>query len=70
MERIIKIGNIKDMLKWDPEEEKRVLREEAFERGHAEDVRAVMETFHCTKERAMEILEIPADIQPKILAML
>ncbi|MGN0940177.1 MAG: hypothetical protein ACI4OA_00565 [Selenomonadaceae bacterium] len=66
----MKIGNIEDLLKWDPEEEKRVLRQEALERAHAEDVRAVMKSLNCTKEKAMELLKIPADLEPKILAML
>ena len=81
-------------LKWDADEEKKVLRAESRAEGKAEgieegeargeargevkgeakgrakDVRSLMKMMRCTKERAMEILEIPADLQPKILAML
>ena len=61
-------------LKWDAEEEKKVIREESREEGReegkAESVRSLMETLHCTKEKAMELLKIPADLQPKVLALL
>ncbi|MGN0941740.1 MAG: transposase [Selenomonadaceae bacterium] len=68
--------------KWDAEEEKRVLcaeseargeakgKAEGVEESHAKDVRSLMETLQCTKEKAMELLKIPADLQPRILAML
>ncbi len=56
--------------KWDAEEEKKVLRAEGEEKGRADSVRSLMETLHCTKEKAMELLKIPADIQPKVLALL
>ena len=63
-------------LKWDAEEEKKVIREESREEGReegkaegkAESVRSLMETLHCTKEKAMELLKIPADLRPKVLA--
>jgi len=65
-------------LKWDVEEEKKVIREEGveegLERGRAEgtaaSARSLMETLNCTKEKAMELLKIPADLRPKVLALL
>ena len=39
-------------------------------RGRAASARSLMETLHCTKEKAMELLKIPADLQPKVLALL
>ena len=61
-------------LKWDAEEEKKVIREESREEGEAEgraaSVRSLMESLHCTREKAMELLKIPADLQPKVLALL
>ena len=53
-------------LKWDADEEKKVIQAES----RAKDVRSVMKSMRCTKEKAMELLEIPADLQPKILTML
>ena len=38
--------------------------------GKAEAARSLMESLHCTKEKAMELLKIPAELQPKILALL
>ena len=49
---------------------RKVLLEEREAKSHAKDVRSLMKAMRCTKEKAMEILEIPADLQPKILAML
>lgn len=65
-------------LKWDAEEEKKVLREEAveegmekgLEQGRVEAARSLMETLNCSKEKAMELLKIPADLRPKVLALL
>ncbi len=60
--------------KWDAEEEKKVLcaesRAEGIEETQTKNVRSLMKKLHCTKERAMEILEVPPNLQPKILAML
>ncbi len=53
-------------LKWDADEEKKVIQAES----RAKDVRSLMKSMRCTKEKAMELLEIPADLQPKILTML
>ena len=38
--------------------------------GKAEAARSLMESLHCTTEKAMELLKIPAELQPKILALL
>lgn len=38
--------------------------------GKAEAARSLMETLHCTKEKAMELLKIPAELRPKVLALL
>ena len=38
--------------------------------GKAEAARSLMESLHCTKEKAMELLKIPAELQPKIIALL
>ena len=38
--------------------------------GKAEAARSLMESLHCTKEKAMELLKIPAELQPKVLALL
>ena len=57
-------------LKWDTEEEKKVLREEGREEGMIAAARSLMETLHCTKEKAMELLKIPAELRPKVLALL
>lgn len=69
-------------LQWDSDVEKKVLREEGveegLERGRAEGkeegkveaARSLMETLHCTKERAMDLLKIPAELRPKVLALL
>jgi len=45
-------------------------RAEGEARGRAEATRSLMESLHCTKEKAMELLKIPAELQPKILALL
>ena len=39
-------------------------------KGRAESVRSLMESLNCTKERAMELLKVPVDLQPEILALL
>ena len=39
-------------------------------KGRAESVRSLMESLDCTQERAMELLKVPVDLQPKILALL
>ena len=39
-------------------------------KGKAEAARSLMETLNCTKEKAMELLKIPAELQPKVLALL
>lgn len=63
-------------------EERREAREEGKEEGRAEGkaegraegkaeaARSLMEMLHCTKEKAMELLKIPPELQPKILALL
>lgn len=33
-------------------------------------VRSLMETLHCTKEKAIELLKIPDDLRPKVMALL
>ncbi|MGN0940176.1 MAG: hypothetical protein ACI4OA_00560 [Selenomonadaceae bacterium] len=40
------------------------------EKALADNVKALMETLPCKKEKAMELLKVPADIQPKVLALL
>ncbi len=35
-----------------------------------ESVRSVMESLKCTKERALEILKVPAEKRAKLLALL
>lgn len=61
-------------LKWNITDAKKYWMEEAHEngeiKGKAESARSLMETMHCTKEKAMELLQIPAELQPKILALL
>lgn len=65
-------------LKWNIKDAKKYWMEEAHENGKVEgeingkveSARSLMETLHCTKEKAMELLKIPAELQPKILAML
>ena len=73
-------------LQWDADEEKKVIREEGREegrgegraeglaegetKGKAEAARSLMETLNCTKEKAMELLKIPADMQKKVLALM
>ena len=39
-------------------------------KGKAEAARSLMETLNCTKEQARELLKIPAELQPKVLALL
>ena len=38
--------------------------------GKAEAARSLMESLDITKEKAMELLKIPAELQPKVLALL
>ena len=45
-----------------------VFRREAVD--HVPVLRTLMETLCCTREKAMDLLKIPPDLQPKILAML
>lgn len=35
-----------------------------------ENVRSLMSSLNCDARRAMELLKIPADLQPKVLALL
>ncbi|MDD6698174.1 MAG: hypothetical protein ACI4OD_11200 [Selenomonas sp.] len=44
--------------------------QEGHAEGKAEAARSLMESLHCTKEKAMELLKIPAELQPKVLALL
>ena len=43
---------------------------EGLNEGKAESARTLMETLHCTKEKAMELLKIPPELRPKILSLL
>ena len=45
-------------------------RTEGKAEGKAESVRSLMESLNCTAEKAMELLKIPAALQPKVLALL
>lgn len=45
-------------------------REEGRAEGRAEAARSLMESLNCTKEKAMELLKIPDDLRPKVLALL
>ena len=45
-------------------------RAEGKAESKAESVRSLMESLNCTKEKAMELLKIPVEFQPKILALL
>lgn len=38
--------------------------------GKAEAVHSLIEALDCTKEKAMDLLKIPPEMQPKILALL
>ena len=44
--------------------------DEVHEKILVSSVKAMLETLGCPRETAMELLKIPADLQPKILAML
>ena len=65
-------------LQWDADEEKKedvaihgsVDSAEGETKGKAEAARSLMETLNCTKEKAMELLKIPADMQKKVLALM
>lgn len=52
------------------EEEKREAEARGKNNGIAESVRSLMESLHCTKEHAMELLKVPASLQPKIVTLL
>ena len=39
-------------------------------RGRAEATHSLMESLHCTKEKAIELLKIPAELQPEVLEQL
>ena len=45
-------------------------RAEGKAEGKAEAARSLMESLNITKEKAMELLKIPAELQPKVLALL
>jgi len=39
-------------------------------KGRAASVRSLMESLNCTKERAMDLLKVPVNLRPKVLALL
>ena len=73
-------------LQWNEKDAKKYWMEEAEAKGHAKgkaegkaegetegraaSARSLMESLHCTKEKAMELLKIPVELQPKVLALL
>ena len=65
-------------LQWNEKDAKKYWMEEGEARGHAEGkaegkaeaARSLMESLNITKEKAMELLKIPAELQPKVLALL
>jgi len=62
--------NIKDAKKYWTEEAHENGKVEGEIKGKADSARSLMKTMHCTKEKAMELLQIPTELQPKIMAML
>ena len=62
--------HLRDARKAGREEGKAEGLAEGETKGKAEAARSLMETLHCTKEKAMELLKIPAELQPKVLALL
>ena len=49
---------------------KSILLNQIEARGRAEATRSLMESLHCTKEKAIELLKIPAELQPEVLEQL
>jgi len=64
---VMKMCNIMEEIR---ENGREVGREEGKMEGLIAAARSLMETLHCTKEKAMELLKIPADLRPKVLALL
>ncbi|WP_294157886.1 hypothetical protein [uncultured Selenomonas sp.] len=62
--------NIKDAKKYWTEEAHENGKVEGEIKGKADSARSLMKTMNCTKEKAMELLQIPTELQPKIMAML